>query len=138
MKNIPILLLLILIVACKGTGTEPSPSDEMKSILTSGTWNLQSVTVDNVDKTSTYAGLKLNFTATSFTSTNGHVVWPASGTWQFSGDSGKTIVRDDQTQVAIGDASSAKLVMSLTWNKTTLGSGRAESIKGNHVFTFTK
>ena len=138
MKNRSLVLLVLFVVGCKGSGSDPSPVDEMRSVLTSGKWTLQNVTVDGVDKTATYTGLTLTFTATGFTSTNGHIVWPASGTWQFSDDTGKTITRDDALTVSIGEATTAKLVLMLTWSKTTLGPGRAESLKGNHVFTLTK
>jgi hypothetical protein len=139
MKKLPFILLIVLVVGCKESGSDPSPIDAMKSILTSGSWQLQSVTVDNVDKTSTYAGLTLSFTATAFTATNGHAIWPASGSWQFSDDSGKNLLRGDQLPITIGDATtSAKLVLSLNWNKTTYGSGRVASVKGNHVFTLGK
>lgn len=132
-----LMLVLLFLPGCKSASKEdPSPSDQMKSILTSGTWNLQTVTVDGVDKTSTYSALTLAFTATTFSSTNGRVVWPSLGNWQFSDETGRNIKRGDDLSIAIGEATTSKLVLSLTWNKTTFG--RVESVKGAHVFTFTK
>jgi len=130
------ILLAFFAEGCQKTAKDPSPSDQMKSILQSGTWNLQNVTVDGVDKTSTYSGLTLSFTATNFTTTNGRVVWPASGTWQFSDETGKNITRSDGLPISIGEATTSKLVLQLSWSKTTFG--RVESIKGAHVFTFGK
>lgn len=135
--TLALILAIPFTQGCKGSSKDPSPTDEMKSILMSGTWQLQNVTVDNVDRTSVYSGLTLAFSATSFTASNGRVIWPASGTWKFSDDTGKSITLDDALPVSIGEATSSKLVLSLSWSKTTFG-GRLESVKGSHVFTFGK
>jgi hypothetical protein len=136
--SIAAISFILLIQSCgKSSSNDPSPSDQMKAILISGKWNLQTVQVDGVDKTTTYSGLTLNFTATNYSTTNGRVIWPATGTWQFSDETGKNITRDDGLPVAIGEATTSKLVLTLTWNKTTLG-GRAGSLKGVNVFTFGK
>jgi hypothetical protein len=130
--------VMLSVLSCgKSSTTDPSPSDQMKAILTSGTWKLQTVLVDGADKTSTYTGLTLNFTGTSYSSTNGRVIWPAGGGWQFADETGTHITRDDGLPVAIGDASASKLVLTLTWTKTTLG-GRGGSLKGVNIFTFGK
>jgi hypothetical protein len=128
---------LIYLSSCGGK-SDPSPQDQVRSILTSGTWNLQGTTVDGVDQSSVYTGLTLRFTDTNFTSTNGRVIWPASGTWQFADESGETFVRNDAVVVTIENATSSNLVLRLTWNETTLGNGRVASVAGVNVFTFTK
>jgi len=129
---------LIYLSSCGGKGSDPSPQDQVRSILTSGTWNLQGTTVDGVDQSSVYAGLTLRFTDTNFTATNGRVVWPATGTWQFADESGETFVRNDDVVVTIDNATSNNLVLRLTWNETTLGNGRSASVEGVNVFSFTK
>jgi hypothetical protein len=95
---------LLVLQSCGSKGSDPSPADQMKTILTSGTWNLQAVSVDGVDQSSVYTGLTLRFNDNSFTSTNGRVVWPASGTWQFTGDTGKNITRGDGLAISIEEA----------------------------------
>lgn len=137
-KTVGLACLLLLLGCGKGSTTaDPTPADLVKASLLSGTWKLQTVTVDGTDKTDTYTGLTLSFTASSYASTNGRVIWPASGTWKFSDDAGTGIIRDDGLSVAINSSSLSNLVLSLTWSKTTIG-GRAESLKGAHVFTFSK
>ena len=98
---------------------------------------MQSVSVDGLDQTSVYKGLALNFTATSFTSTNGGVVWPASGTWSFTSTDATAIKRDDGIQVNMV-VTDTTLKLTLTWTKTTFNGGRVESVKGQNVFTMTK
>ncbi len=99
---------------------------------------MEAAEFNGVDKTSLYTGMTLSFTATNYTTTKGAPVWVASGTWAFSGNDGKIITRDDQIDVSIDQIADSQLVLSLTWNKTTLGGGRVESISGKHVYTFVK
>ena len=110
----------------------------MKTILTSGAWKIQSVAVDGADQTNVYKGLSLSFTNTLVNATNGGAVWLASDTWKFADETGKSITRGDGIQVTVEEATATKLVLKLTWTKTTLGSGRINSVKGVNVFTFGK
>ncbi len=112
-------------------------SDRVKEILV-GTWKVQSVTVSAVDQTALYKNLTLSFTDTGFTTTNGANVWPASGTWSFTDDTAKTMLRSDGVTITITEATSTKLVLAFSWANKTIGPGRVESVSGAHVFTFSK
>lgn len=136
--GITLICGLLFIQSCGSKGSDPSPADQMKAILIAGAWNLQTVSVDGVDKTSVYTGLTIKFTDGNFTTTNGRAVWPASGTWQFADDTGKNITRGDGLSIAIEEATSTKLVLKFNWNQNTLGSGRISSVKGQNIFTFGK
>lgn len=146
MKSKLFYCLIILLIfsglsflqSCGGKGSDPSPADQMKTILISGTWNLQSASVDGVDKSSVYPGLTIKFTDTNFTTTNGRVVWPATSTWQFADATGKSITRGDGLAISIDEATTSKLILKFNWNQNTFGSGRASSVKGQNVFTFGK
>ena len=99
---------------------------------------MQTVTVDGMDETSMYSGLTLKFTNTQYTTTNGKIVWPASGVWLFADNTGKIITRGDGIEMSVQQIDSDKLVLNFTWTTTTLGPGRISSMKGKHVFTFIK
>jgi hypothetical protein len=129
---------MVQLTGCKEKDPEPSEEEIVKGKLTSGTWTVQGVTVDDVDQTPVYKGLTITFTATTYTTTKGGPVWPASGTWSFTDDTASSIKREDGTEIKIEEATETSLKLSLTWSKTTLGSGRMESVKGLHVFTFRK
>jgi hypothetical protein len=116
----------------------PSVSDTNKKILTTTTWNLQTLTVDGVDKTKLYTGMTLSFDATTYTTAHGQPVWPLSGTWTFTDDSGKNILRDGAVAVVVESITADELVLSLTWDSTTFGAGRTASVAGNHIYTFIK
>lgn len=149
-KRIVAAFLLIATVAtlihlsgCKGGAADPTPApaskqDEVKAILTSPTWKMQSVTVDGADKTSIYKDLTLKFSASSFTTTNGGAVWPATGTWSFTTADAAAVKRDDGLEVKLQEVTATSLKLALTWSKTTLGPGRIESVSGQHVFSFGK
>ena len=85
-----------------------------------------------------YAGLTLSFGSDTYTTTNGGKVWPASGTWEFVGDKGDKILRDDGLQITIESANASQLVMSFTWSSTTFDGGRAGSLTGLHRMTFKR
>lgn len=135
-------LLFVAIAACFAAcdkDDEISSIELISSLLTTGgTWNVQSVTVSGTDQTSLYSGLQLSFTATNYTTVNGGSIWPASGTWQFTDETATTIKRSDDVLITVVEAEEKKLVLSFTWSKTTLGSGRTGSISGQHVFTFVR
>lgn len=131
-------LCLVLVLASCGDDAAQSETDRVKDILISGTWKVQTVSVDNTDQTLLHKNLTLTFTGANYTTTNGANVWPASGGWSFTDDTAKTILRSDGVSMAVGEATPTKLVLSLQWNNTTIGPGRGESIAGPHVFTFGK
>ena len=83
---------LLLIFSCGPTdptpAAEPSATEQVKTVLTSGAWKIQSVAVDGTDQTSVYKGLSLSFTNTSVNATNGGAVWPSSDTWKFTDETG--------------------------------------------------
>ena len=143
LKSTLILFASVLLFASGCSKSDPTPAaetDAMKNtkLLTTGTWNIQTVQVDGMDKTIVYKNLKLTFTSTGFTSTGGGSVWPTTGTWKFADDTGKVITRGDGLSINTTEISATKLVLTLTWTKTTLDGGRIESIAGSHVFTFGK
>jgi hypothetical protein len=133
-----LVLAVTLLDSCKGDD-DPSPADKNKKTISSGTWQVSSVTVGGVDQTALFTGFTLQFTsAGAYTSTNGAPVWGASGTWSFKDKTGIVVVRDDGKEVGVSTITKESLVLTMTWDKTTLGSGRVSSVAGEHVFTFTK
>lgn len=137
--NTALLLMIIsvlLIQACKKDDPQLA-TDRIKALLIDGAWTLQTVLVDEVDKTSLYEGLVLSFTQTSFTSVNGGVVWPSNGSWEFKDASGETIVRGDGLEIAIVTIDKSTLQIAFTLVEGSLGEARQSSVAGDHVFTFT-
>lgn len=132
------MMLLLQLSSCKKEEPSKLETDRIKLLLTSTTWKIQTVTVDGVDQTSMYSGLTLKFTDTQYTTTNGKVVWPASGVWIFADNTGRRILRGDNVEMSVQQIDTDKLVLNFTWATTTLGPGRLSSMKGKHVFAFVK
>lgn len=128
--------VLATLSSCGGDG--PSASEVMTKKLIAHPWNLQSATVDGTDKTSTYTGLAITFTKTGFTASNGLPIWPASGTWEFIDKQAKGIIRNDDLEITITEATATTLKLTFTWSKTTFEPGRVGSVDGLHVFTLTE
>ena len=135
--------LLLTIASCGGGGDDPTPATDTEaqkvtSQLTSGTWKINSVTVDGINKNDLFTNMTIVFTSSGFTTTNGGVVWPAIGTWSFVDPTAKAITRSDAVTVSLDAITDTSLTLSLTWTKTTLGGGRINSIAGKHVFVLKK
>lgn len=128
----------LLISACEEDAAEPSAADVVKAKLISSTWKMSSVVVDGSDQTDIYSGLNLSFTSSGFTTVNGGVVWPSSGTWEFTSEQATAIKRNDGLTIEIVSITDTSLKLGLTWSKSTVGSGRVSSISGAHVFNFGK
>ncbi|MEQ8925891.1 MAG: hypothetical protein RLO81_08765 [Fulvivirga sp.] len=113
--------------------------DRVFGLLSSSGWSVSEVLVDDLDFSSTYSGLSINFQEGTYTSVNGGAIFGASGTWNFTSSSAEQILIDGETEIDILEISENSLVVGLTWNQNTLGTGgRTSSVSGNHVFTFTR
>ena len=142
-KSIISFIVLIAVAmalgSCKGSGADPEPkeSDRVTALLVSGQWKLKSLTIDGVAKSS-FPNLAITFTSSAYTASNGDPVWPSSGSWTFTDDTAKSIMRSDQTLVTIESIDANNLTLSLTWTKATIGPGRSASVAGTHVFAMGK
>jgi hypothetical protein len=132
------MVLFVHLTGCGGGSNGPTAKEVNTQKLIANTWKLSTVTVDAVDKTALYTGLTVKFTATSYTSTSGGVVWPASGTWSFTDEAGKIIKRSDNQEITITEISDTALKLTLTRTQGTFGPGRVESVAGVHVFNMVK
>lgn len=134
--SVVIIASILFMMAC-GSTPGPTAKEEATTLLTSGAWKMQSVSVDGTDQSAVYAGLVLTFTATGFSSAKGGLVWPATGSWNFKDETAKSIVRNDGLEVTLVEATTSKLALKLAWAKTTIGPGRVASVGGQNTFTFT-
>jgi hypothetical protein len=143
------IIAIAFLVACSqfmscgsGGGDDPAPEKTAAELttakLTAGQWKVGSVTVDGVDQSALFKSFNITFTATSFSTTNGGVVWPASSTWSFTDANATGFSRSDGITVQLQEITDSSLKMSMAWSKNTLGPGRIESVKGQHVFTMGK
>jgi hypothetical protein len=142
MKKIFILFIAIVsfvsFTSCSEDADPDAKQKKVLSLLTSGTWQSQSIKVDGVDKTSLYETVQLSFTNSTFTAVNGEPVWPANGAWLFTDKSAKAFERSDEIEVSITEVTDQKLVLTFFWDNGSLGTGRVSSIEGTHVFTFIR
>jgi len=138
-KVIVILLFFVIpsmtIYSCKEN--DLSPQEAIKANLLNSTWKIKTVSVDEIDSTSSYNGMTIIFTETEYKVTNGGLVWPVSGTWNFNSPDGQKIIRNDGIEVTIS-VTPTRLEMLLEWSSKGFGPGRTSSTKGKRKFTFVK
>lgn len=131
------VLILILFAGCKGDDPQPE-AQRVRKLLSSGTWQIENVRVDETDQTSFFSGLTLSFTKDSYSTTNGKAAWPANGTWQFIDATAGRIIRDDDVEVTLLEVTKTSLKMSLTSSSISIGSGKENGLAGAHEFHFIK
>jgi len=140
MRFIYILLAVSGMMQISGCGEDEqslTPNQVTEDLLTSQVWEMMEVKIDDV-VSDLYSGLTLSFGSNTYTTTNGGKVWPASGTWEFVGDKGDKILRDDGLAITIESANASQLVMSFTWSTTTYDGGREGSLTGLHRMKFKR
>ncbi|WP_089241153.1 hypothetical protein [Belliella buryatensis] len=138
MLSIAILLLIVgSISSCEKKEIPDLTEEQVRQInLTTSAWRLERVTVDGMNQTDIYRDLQLNFSASSYTSTNGRVIWPETGTWEFTDETNTVIRRDDGLLVTIQVVTSNSLILALTWESGSITTGRIAAVSGNHIFEF--
>jgi hypothetical protein len=132
----------LMIWGCAPDG-EPAPPGIIEK-MAGKTWLISTVTVDGVDRTGYYTSLKLTLPLTAaspvaYTATStgdAKPLWPASGT--FTEKTETQVTRDDGVVIDVEFPSDTQMTLTFDWTTTDYSPGRAEGIKGRHVFKFTK
>lgn len=132
-------LILVTIISCQLACESEDPAskaDQVTQQLSARTWKIQSVKVDDVDKSDLFKDMLITFDKGTYTVVNGGLVWPSNGSWSFTDQQASSFVRADGVVVSIEALNQSMLQLSLTWSKMTFGPGRGASVAGKHVFTF--
>jgi hypothetical protein len=138
-----IILSLTLLSACSDNSAVP-PSDEenLIQLITSGTWILESVTIDGVEEPNLFKGMTLNMTRSTYSVVNGGKIWDKTNSWYPHSSSGKQYIYFSNLTMAfpveIEHINQETLSFSFHWNTTSLAGGREKSLEGDHVFVFKK
>lgn len=139
---VTLVLTLGLLTGCEDDDPDPVNSDaevqRVFDLLSASSWNVSSVSVDDLDFTSTYAGLQLSFGEGTYTSVNGGAIFSSNGAWAFTDSSAEMIMLDGETALDVIEISETTLVIGLNWSENTIGTGRTESVSGTYVFSFSK
>ncbi len=139
MRALKIIILVFVLIRISGCAKEEkfTPNEKTEELLMAQVWELTEVKIDGV-VSDLYSGLTLSFGSKTYTTTNGGKVWPAFGKWEFIGEKGDKILRDDGLQIDIISANASQLVLSFIWNSTVFDGGRTGALKGLHQMTFKR
>lgn len=138
-------LLVVTYSSCKKDPDDPEPiptaAETTAGLLKGTAWVISAVKVDDV-VLDLYKNLNISFTADAdgsngkYTSVNGGVLWPASGTWTFKTDEAKAITRDDGLEITIDALTEKSMTISFTRaGDTVFEGGRGNAVGGKHVLT---
>jgi hypothetical protein len=129
--------LPLLLNACGGSD-DPSPADKARSLLKDGTWVVNSVKVDGIDRTPIFSGLTLKFMDQTYTASNGGFIWGTSANWSFVDNKATELKIGADLTVTIVELTKTSMKLSLPWDETVIEGGRKKSIEGMHEFQFIK
>lgn len=142
-KHLELLILLVVVMlivsSCGGGGDDdPGPTpQELAFEDLAGTWTLAnggSITLDGDDVASSYTGFTLSFTNGGFTTSNAGDLFPATGTWQWVGESTNQITTGRGKQVTIITLTTSAFQFSFTKTATNSVAG----VSGNYVIKVVK
>ncbi len=140
LSSLSVLIFLIATLSIQGCKEDVTPSiaEVTTKKITAGGWKIKSVAVDGIDETDFFKNFTLQYTPTTYATTNGTEAWPSSGTWTFKDDTANIILRDDGIEITIESITDTEFVYSLTWTKTTYGPGRVNGLGGEHRFEMVR
>jgi hypothetical protein len=137
--TIPLLIAITLsaVLSCKKS--DPTTEDIQNQIsrkFQSSTWKVRNVQRDGVDVTSDYSGFMLNIGSGTYTTVNGSLAWPASGTWAFKSQSTTQVIRDGSIPVDfVFDDPNKSLTLTFTITQSTYTNGRTSALQGGYIFS---
>jgi hypothetical protein len=142
-RHLEFIILLVVLVAilssCGGKDGEPDgPSDQDLAFeKLSGAWTLsngESISLDGSNVSANYTGFTLSFTNGSFTTTNAGDLFPASGTWEWVGETTNQIRTGRGKVVTISTLTTNSFQFSFAKNASNAAAG----IGGSYVIALNK
>lgn len=136
---IGVLGILMIISSCKGGDDSPPPptDQEVAEALLISSWNLGSsgsITVDNTVVTDRYDGFSITFEKQTYSTANAGDLFPASGTWQWVGESDNMLITGSGKDITINTLNETTL--SIQFIKTDQNA--AAGVSGNYSVELSK
>ena len=139
-----VLLLISMVTFSNCKKDDPTPADQVQSKITeiSGSYSINTVTLDNTDVTSEYTGMVITLTASKTYQTGPgdyDPVWPDTGPYVFKDETSNppvltSFIRDDDVEVSYVLNGSS---MTFSFNIPN-PLGRTTGADGDYVFSCTK
>lgn len=130
------LFLILFMVACGDDepGEPEETPQEIAEALFTGNWSLGTITLDGTDVSNEYQGFTLTVSIGTYATTNAGELFPATGTWDWVGDSDAQITTGTGKQITLNTLTSTSLQFS--FNKTD--GNAVDGIPGDYVITLSK
>lgn len=132
------VMSLIIITSCKGGGDDtPAPTDqEIAQAILENTWivgSTGSISVDNTDVTDRYDGFSLNIGNGTYTTTNAGDLFPASGTWEWVGETDNIFTTGNGKEITITELTETQFSFQFLKTEQNVAAG----ISGNYSISLT-
>ncbi|MFY0593894.1 hypothetical protein [Roseivirga sp.] len=130
------LVLLLLFFIGTSCGSVSPSENEIAFALLEGNWSLGSngvIELDGSDVSLNFSDFSLSFADGTYETTNGGNLFNANGTWDWSGEDGRTIILDTGEEVTINILNESTFRFSF-FHEGNIRSG----IRGNYIIQVGK
>lgn len=134
---IVILLSVFIITSCGGGGDDEPSAQELAEELLEASWDISnggSITLDGSAVSDRYQGFSLVIGDKTFTTTNAGDLFPASGTWEWVGDSDNRVITGNGKEITINELNNNTFAFSFLKTDQNVAAG----IPGNYSVTVTR
>jgi len=132
------IFCFLILISCSKSDPTPSETERVTELLQGSAWTIKEVKVDGV-VLDLYANLKVTFAKEgTYTSVNGGVIWPVSGTWKFKDETATTLVREDDLEIGIQNIDETSLTITFVWKDDVFIEGRGGAVSGRHEFVLSR
>lgn len=131
--------ILLLLLSCDKEDAAGSSEKAVTDKFRAGVWTPAEVKRDGVNITAEYTSMRLTIDTNTYSTTNGGLAWPSSGTWTFPEASTTTILRDNAVLITFILSTDAKtLDMDFVIAERAYTAGRMTGLEGVYHFRFTR
>ena len=132
--SLALLSISLVIVSCGGDNGEPDRTpQEIAQELFLTTWTMSAITLDDADVRSSYTGLIITIGDGTFTTTNAGDLFPATGTWDWIGESDNMITTGRGKTITLTTLTESSVILSFT---KTQGN-QAAGVSGSYEIAMT-
>lgn len=131
--SLAVLSLAIVFASCGGDDGPSQTPQEIAQELLETTWTMTAITLDGSDVSDSYTGLTITIGDGTFTTTNAGDLFPATGTWDWIGETNNMIRTGRGKEITLNTLNETSTILSFL--KTT--GNQAAGISGSYVITMS-
>jgi hypothetical protein len=132
-----VLLCSSFLGACNNE-VQPLTAVELRSLIITGSWTLQKLTIADMEKTSTRPGMSVYFTSEQLVTSNAPSNWPQNSSWYFKNKEATIIQFGENIQLPLTEITDSTLVFRMPAREGIIAVDGQKSKEMYAVFSFVR